>query len=322
MKKVISYVFVAVFTIWLCSCEKDLTVPTVITSEITSISQNSATSGGIIQDDGGSKIIAKGLCWSTDSGSLVTDFLTNEGERGESFTSTMYNLSPGTTYFMRAYATNTTGTGYGEELSFKTLGTAGSGSSCQDCEVWNLLYSESFESFGTGTHPGTPWVTRFSGNSAGISEEVAYEGTKSFMLSSDPMWARVEAIPMDTLPDQIRYEGAVYLAQENKGYAIGFGFKESGNTYRYRNAVGFKNGNKSAGVTEYMDWEPGKWYKIVMECNFNTLKGRICVDGVIVDENFDINDKDVCNDFMLGGYNFSGGTSTAYFDDIKIYYKE
>ena len=80
-----------------------------------------AVSGGQITNDGGAKIITQGICWST-----VPDPLTENSKTIEtgsvSFSSDMTNLLPNTQYFVRAYATNEAGTGYGQNIAFKTIG--------------------------------------------------------------------------------------------------------------------------------------------------------------------------------------------------------
>ena len=98
------------------------TVPVLSTSAINSISSSSAMSGGTIINDGGSVITAKGICWSTTSGaaniSLPTK--TNDGTGTGVYTSTISGLSPSTTYYVRAYATNSNGTDYGNQVMFTT----------------------------------------------------------------------------------------------------------------------------------------------------------------------------------------------------------
>jgi len=101
------------------------TVPVLVTSAITSIGSSTAVSGGVTTSDGGSTITARGVCWSTSSGpttSLSTK--TSDGSGAGSFTSNIIGLTASTTYYVRSYATNSTGTGYGQELSFTTTGVA------------------------------------------------------------------------------------------------------------------------------------------------------------------------------------------------------
>lgn len=99
---------------------KEAQLPTVITAEITNIQKNSAEGGGNITDNGGGEITARGVCWNTMHSPSITDNHTTDGSETGSFTSNITGLSSNTTYYVRAYATNSAGTAYGSEVSFKT----------------------------------------------------------------------------------------------------------------------------------------------------------------------------------------------------------
>ncbi|NJK95931.1 MAG: hypothetical protein HC905_14355 [Bacteroidales bacterium] len=99
------------------------TVPTVTTASITSITLTSAVSGGNVSNDGGAAITAKGVCWNTTGSPTLGDYFSANGTGMDSYTSNLTGLSPGTTYYVRAYAANANGTGYGEQLSFTTSST-------------------------------------------------------------------------------------------------------------------------------------------------------------------------------------------------------
>ena len=95
-------------------------LPTVSTMGVTAITATTAVTGGNITDDGGSAVTARGVCWSTSHNPTISDNHTDDGEGMGSFTSSLTGLTAGTTYFVRAYATNGNGTKYGEEVSFST----------------------------------------------------------------------------------------------------------------------------------------------------------------------------------------------------------
>ena len=99
----------------------DATVPSLVTTAISSITSASAVSGGTITNAGGVTITAKGVCWSTSSGPTIANSKTSNGSGTSGYASTISSLSPNTTYYVRAYATNSVGTGYGNELTFTTL---------------------------------------------------------------------------------------------------------------------------------------------------------------------------------------------------------
>jgi hypothetical protein len=94
--------------------------PTLTTKSIASITTISAASGGIILNDGGTPVLAYGVCWATSTGPTIADSFTTDGAGIGSFTSNISGLSTGTIYFLRAYATTTNGTTYGNELNFTT----------------------------------------------------------------------------------------------------------------------------------------------------------------------------------------------------------
>lgn len=94
--------------------------PTVTTNETSNVDINSALSGGIVIADGGDSVIARGVCWSTIPNPTTDDNNTVEGGGTGSFTSTLTGLTEGTTYYVRAYATNSAGTAYGAQVSFTT----------------------------------------------------------------------------------------------------------------------------------------------------------------------------------------------------------
>jgi hypothetical protein len=95
--------------------------PTVTTQPATDITTTTATGHGTIVSTGGAPIIQHGVCWSEFENPTLSDPHTSQGESGEgSFTSNITGLTPGRRYYYRAYATNSAGTGYGENQTFTT----------------------------------------------------------------------------------------------------------------------------------------------------------------------------------------------------------
>jgi uncharacterized protein (TIGR02145 family) len=97
------------------------TLPTLTTIAVSLITQTTASSGGNISNDGGAAITAKGVCWSTSTNptiSLTTK--TTDGIGISAFASSITGLIANTTYYVRAYATNSIGISYGNEVSFTT----------------------------------------------------------------------------------------------------------------------------------------------------------------------------------------------------------
>lgn len=84
------------------------------------ITDSTAISGGNIINDGGASVTVRGVCWSTSPNPTVNDSHTNNGSGAGSFSSNITGLSINTVYYVRAYATNSQGTSYGEQKVFTT----------------------------------------------------------------------------------------------------------------------------------------------------------------------------------------------------------
>ena len=104
------------------SC-KELTPPVVTTLNVSGVTQTSAISGGNVKDDGGAVVSERGVCWSTNQNPTTDNDKTSDGSGTGSFTTSIKCLSFATTYYVRAYATNSAGTAYGDQVSFTTKGT-------------------------------------------------------------------------------------------------------------------------------------------------------------------------------------------------------
>jgi uncharacterized protein (TIGR02145 family) len=101
-------------------------IPVLTTNEVTKITQNSAESGGNITDSKGENPTSSGVCWSTVQNPTIQDSKTS-GILFGNYKCFIKELTAGTYYYVRAYSTNSAGTGYGNQLSFKTLGVDGIG---------------------------------------------------------------------------------------------------------------------------------------------------------------------------------------------------
>ncbi|HQW85134.1 MAG TPA: DNA/RNA non-specific endonuclease [Ferruginibacter sp.] len=114
---------ILIISISLYSCKKNTDelkntyLPTISTSAVINISSNTATAGGNISNDGGSAVTSRGIIWSTGTSAVNT---TLAGTGTGSFTSDLTGLAPNTIYYVKAYATNASGTSYGNTISFST----------------------------------------------------------------------------------------------------------------------------------------------------------------------------------------------------------
>ena len=108
------------------SCTKDngldsiKKVPLVSTTNISNVTSTSVICGGNVISDGGSDIVVRGVCWSKNQNPIFRDSIILSGKGIGGFTSAITGLTPNTTYYLRAFASNTVGTVYGELLNFTT----------------------------------------------------------------------------------------------------------------------------------------------------------------------------------------------------------
>ena len=119
LKKIVRISEVILLILLVYGCKKDKP-PAIITTEVTDISQTTATSGGNVTDEGSWRVIARGICWSTVQNPAISDNRTSDSTGAGNYTSSLTDLIPGTNYYIRAYATNDAGTGYGNQRSFAT----------------------------------------------------------------------------------------------------------------------------------------------------------------------------------------------------------
>lgn len=142
--KKISYILVLTVTIFLfytIGCKKDVnaTLPILSTNEISNITEASAQSGGTIIKDGGANVTGRGVCWSiTANPTIGLANKTSDGTGKDSFTSNITGLASGTTYHLRAYAKNSAGTAYGNDLTFSTLGALSTAVTLEATQIMSL----------------------------------------------------------------------------------------------------------------------------------------------------------------------------------------
>lgn len=135
---------IAFCLLFLASCSKKhdnpvipKAIPVLNTSPVTSVGVSSASTGGNITNDGGSAVTTRGMVWSTASNPAI-DLNTKctDGSGNGSFKRNIIGLTFNTTYYVRAYATNSIGTAYGNEISFKTAEATSSTNVTIGNQVW------------------------------------------------------------------------------------------------------------------------------------------------------------------------------------------
>jgi uncharacterized protein (TIGR02145 family) len=148
-KSAIVFLFSVVIIVF-HSCAKEDTnpaitgkVPTVVTAAVTYITGITAFCGGSISDTGSSKVIESGICWSIGTNPTVADNRTEQDGYSAHFMHLMTDLGCAYTYYVRAYATNSSGTGYGMVVSFETLLVDGDGNILGYVKIGNQVWLSS-----------------------------------------------------------------------------------------------------------------------------------------------------------------------------------
>ena len=106
------------------ACKKDddkpKKLPEVQTLPIANVTNQSATSGGNVIEDGGSEVTERGVCWGTNPNPTIENSKLASGSGTGNFVSQITGLNPATAYYLRAYATSSVGTAYGYQFDFTT----------------------------------------------------------------------------------------------------------------------------------------------------------------------------------------------------------
>lgn len=159
--------------------------PLLTTTDFSLITANTFNSGGVITNDGGSPITARGICWDIFPNPTLSNNHTSDGTGIGSFISSVTGLSPVILYYFRAYATNSIGTAYGNPLSVKTL----AGLSIVTTKTVTSIGSTSAVSGGIITSDGgvpilASGVCWSTANDPTINDNKTNEGTQSLSFSS------------------------------------------------------------------------------------------------------------------------------------------
>jgi len=113
-------------TIWISSCKKEVEevitprTPEVFTQNVSGIGLTTASVEGSVSIDGGAEVTVRGVCWSTSENPTTADRKTSDGAGLGNFVSSLTELMPYTTYYVCAYAINSAGISYGNQLAFTT----------------------------------------------------------------------------------------------------------------------------------------------------------------------------------------------------------
>ena len=194
-------------------------IPTVQTDNVTSIGLNDALGAGNVTDEGGLSVTARGICLSSDPDPDVNDLVFPAGNGSGAFTASLTGLESGSTYYVRAYATNSLGTAYGSETSFTTITP-----SIPSVQTGNVSSVGLYDAMGSGNVTDDGWLAVTA---------------RGICLSSDPQ------------PD---LNDVVYSSGSGLGnYSVSLTGLEAGSTYYVRafatNSLGTAYGTQVSFTT-------------------------------------------------------------------------
>jgi hypothetical protein len=173
-------------------------IPILTTTVVTSVTQNSAISGGNITAENGGVVLERGVCWGTVVNPTISNNKTSDGTGSGTFTSNMTGLQPGFVYYLRSYATNSVGTAYGNGVSFTTLLDNSSSAAKIDSIVIDMYKAAQLGYYTGGAQRGYPFgaATIEQGDCRGEDAvnlqaffQITYEGTYTTLTPNNVyMW--------------------------------------------------------------------------------------------------------------------------------------
>ncbi len=253
----------------------NITIPILTTIVVSNITDSSAVSGGIITSNGGAVVIARGICWDTLPNPTINSNHTSDSSGIGSFTSNITRLKSGTTYYVRAYATNAAGTAYGNQDTFTTPATQ-SNAQFSVSATQKVLFS-----------PGNLQWSAKNGGTTATTHVVAGNGTAAGTWRFAPQqW---DTIGTNNSNIDSSYSGWIDL--------FGWGTSGYNNKYPYTTSTNYSdygNGSINISGTNY-DWgvynaiynpktnttdAPGTWRTLTQNEWAYLLNTRSTISGI------------------------------------------
>lgn len=286
MNKII--LLIGVLSIYSCKKEKiKVTLPIVETQAVTEVLDQSAKSGGKITSNGGGNIIAKGVVWSKSPNPTVAlQTKSIDGTGSNLYTSELVNLEKNTTYYLKAYATNSAGTAYGNEITFTTLnvdltnGLAG----------YYPFTGNAIDSSGNNINGIVTGAQLTSDRKGRTNCAFSFNGTNQYITIPDnnsindfttqlsiSIWLNYNGFPGTNTSSQVIGKWGIG-GVNNAAYGIGL-FSETSTTATLRASV-HKAGVNSGVSTAPTTISTNTWYHFVFTFNNGTLK--VYINGDLV----------------------------------------
>jgi hypothetical protein len=254
-------------------------VPTITTIAVSSITQTTATSGGTVTADGGAPVTVRGVVWSTSpSPTVALATKTTDGTGTGTFASNITGLSAATTYYVRAYATNSAGTAYGSETSFAT---SASGS----VTLTNIVLYLDAGNVTSYSGSGSTWTDLSPSAQNGTISGATYSSSNGgyFTFNGSSAYVSVSAVP-GTGPSTYSQSYCFWVSPNDT----------DGNLF-YMGSGGWVmppmvvSGSKFAGtlynnatITDPSTYTNNNWYYVCYVYNHPTTTHRLYVNGTLV----------------------------------------
>jgi hypothetical protein len=291
---------------------EDITIPIVTTTEVTEIKYNSAVCGGTVISDGGDAVTARGVCWNTSPNPTLLNASTTNGTGTGAYTSNITGLAAGTTYYVRAYATNSIGTAYGEDIPFTTF---------EENLIAYYPLNNSPEDI-TGTNPGMILEnTPYTDNSIYCNGIYKLFGDPNYCDAYTP---EILTISYDELTlcvefkitDTTDYYNPVLVAGAGTGHDRWIGFAVHSDFKFALHGSNFALETKSDEECQI-----DTWYEARITYNSNITRGDLYINGNLVCSSYFTFDLNYAHK-SVGITNYAGGrVFKGYIKNLKIYNK-
>ena len=222
---------------------KSYLLATVVTTSATNVTYTSASVGGEVRSDGGTTVTERGVVYSTSSKPTTSNSKKRSGSGTGAYSVELSDLSEGTTYYVRAYAINSKGTAYGEQVSFTTLRSNGGNTGNTKKTI---VFDADVDQGNAGTdynYPSSYTITK-DGVTITVSQGIigTYNNVDHYRVYKD------NTLTLNTNSGSIKYVEFTCTANGDTKYGPG-GFTVSTGNYGHNGgAVGTWTGNASKVV--------------------------------------------------------------------------
>jgi photosystem II stability/assembly factor-like uncharacterized protein len=290
------------------------TLPTITTTNVSSTTNSTTNSGGNITDDGGFVVTSKGVCWGTASAPTIANNKTTDGSGKGAFVSNITSLTQNTRYYVRAYATNSQGTSYGNEITFTTLTNPTTFSN----NLNDVQYIDNSIGYACGdgivlktTNGGTTWSQVYESSSIEftsiyfVNSELGFVGgcVKNFLSSGGNCYI------FKTVNGGLTWEQVGKFVSNNRQKVTGIFSSTNGNliTLLYNN---YPNASQVEGYMYLSSNSGGSWTNTgptdCSMCGFDSgdiLNGIVYVGGHVYWKSTTYSSAVYDNSFILNGSN-------------------